>query len=212
MPTSGSTRRDPEAKGKGFSARGGFTIIEILIVLAILTIFITTMLPMNRTSAGQRALVDSANNLTEFLATARLESNIRQVETAVSYQYANGADWCLGFVTGQQACDCTQADPAAPSACVVDSELRVLRSTDMSSADMVKNMSGDGTFVFFPARGVAYDAVGRRIFDHAELQLQSDDQLLGMSVQVSSTGNISTCTHRGKELMPGYPECLNSLR
>lgn len=212
MPNSGMTRREPEVKGKGFSAHGGFTIIEVLIVLAILTIFVSTLLPMNRGNTGQRDLVDGANNLTEFLATARLESNIRQVETAVSYQHFSGTDWCLGFVTGSQGCDCTQTEPNAPSACVVDSELRVLHAGDVPDPGVLKAMSGDGTFVFFPARGVAYDAAGRRIFDHAELQLESDDQLAGMSVQISSTGNISTCTHRGKTLIPGYPECLNSMR
>lgn len=212
MPNSGKTRREPEIKGKGFSASGGFTIIELLIVVAILAVFASTMLPMKRSSTDQLELIDSANSISEFLATARLEANIRGVETAVSYNHFSRSDWCLGFVTGPDACDCTETDPQSPSACLVDNELRVLDASQLARPTHLAAMGGDGTFVFFPARGVAYDAVGRRVYDNAVMQLENPDQSLAMSVQVSSTGNISACTHRGKDMIPGYHECLSTLR
>jgi Tfp pilus assembly protein FimT len=212
MPNSGSTRREPGFKGKGFSAQAGVTIIEVLLVTSILVVVAATLLPMKKLASHQQQLVDSANTLTEFLATARLEANIRQEETTMSYRQTGETEWCLGYVRGEADCDCFESNLASPTACVVDSALRVFGPSDLPDPSVFDDLVGDGTYVFHPSRGLSYDASGRRIFDQAAVSLKSSDQSVGLSVQISPTGSISTCSHRGKALVPGYRECLNALR
>lgn len=208
MPILGKSRKDSEFKGKGLSANEGFTIIELLIVLSIIVIVATTILPQITYQTDHRPVSKGAAEISEFLANARLEANIRQAPVALSYQWYSRSDWCLGMSLDSERCDCTSDDSESPSACLVDSDIRVLRSMQLEEPNIMTAMPGDGIYVFRPGTQVPYDATGRRAYDGIELDLETADSRYALDVRVSTTGKISTCAQSKQRAVPGFKECL----
>ena len=165
MPILGKSRKDSESKGKGLSANRGFTIIELLIVLSIIVIVATTILPQITYQTDYRPVSKGAAEISEFLANARLESNIRQTPVALSYRWVSRSDWCLGMSLSTQRCDCTSDDTGSPAACLVENDLRVLRSMQLEDPNIMNAMPGDGYYLFRPGTQIVYDASGRRVYD-----------------------------------------------
>ena len=135
MPNPALNRRDPLQGKKGFSTHKGFTVIELMIALAVLAIITSLALPSYRMIIEKRQVTSGAEQFKAFMSSAQLESVRRNQFVAVNYEW-NGGDWCLGMRAGDDntvSCDCTDTTSvSAGDACAVDGAFRVLSHSDVN--------------------------------------------------------------------------------
>jgi prepilin-type N-terminal cleavage/methylation domain-containing protein len=211
------TRRDPNKGENGFSNTQGFTLIELMIVVAVLAIITSLALPSYRMIMEKRQVTSGAEQIKAFLSSAQLEAVKHNEYVAVSYKTGgNDAEgypnWCLGMrdadtasnPTEAAACDCT-VDSGA-NACTVDGGLRVMRSTSLSYPGVldVDSVTDGHTLVFDPIRGTMANLGNSMVFE-----LLSDEGHYAMSVDITPTGRVRICSDlsRSDLEVPGYDEC-----
>ena len=207
MPTQAPIRRDPRNTGKGISTHHGFTVIELMISLAVLAIITSLALPSYRTILEKRQVTSGAEQLGAFLSSAQLESVKRNQFVAVNYQ-ENGGAWCLGMRAGDSAavdCDCTVTDPTAANACALDGTLKVFNSSVLKYPDVLNSaaVGADDTIVYDPVRGLTQG------FETVKLELQSvPEGIYALDVEVAVTGRVKICSNAVADKdVPGYKEC-----
>jgi len=207
MPTQAKTRRDPSNTGKGFSSHHGFTIIELMISLAVLAILTSLALPSYRSILEKRQVTSGAEQLAAFISSAQLESVKRNQFVAVNYKAASGA-WCFGMRAGNNAsvdCDCTITDATNANACALDGTLKVFGSTSLNYPGALQSVTisgSDNTLVFDPVRGLTQGA------ETAKLALLSDKGSYALDVEVVVTGRVKICSNKDADKdVPGYKEC-----
>ncbi len=207
MPTQAPTRRDPRNTGKGISTYQGFTVIELMISLAVLAIITSLALPSYRSIMEKRQVTSGAEQLGAFLSSAQLESVKRNQFVAVNYKASGGA-WCFGMRPGDNAsvdCNCTITDATNANACALDGTLRVFGSTVLNYPGALQSVTisgSDTTLVFDPVRGLTQGA------ETAKLQLLSDEGSYALDVEVTVTGRVKICSNKdANKDVPGYKEC-----
>jgi prepilin-type N-terminal cleavage/methylation domain-containing protein len=212
MPNRALTRRDPQKGKNGFSTNKGFTVIELMITIAVTAIIFSLALPSYRSIMEKRKLTRGAEQVAAFVSSAQLESVKRNQFAAVNFQWNDG-DWCLGMTVGDDnSVDCNCSDGTS---CTIDGDLKVFRATNqLAKANVLDPLttrvgpSGDGpsgTIVFDPVRGLTVGAAT------ADLELISPDQkTYALNVQVVPTGRLHICSdpsRAGGRVVPGYKTC-----
>ena len=83
MPTKAQTRRDPQKGKKGFSANKGFTLIELMIGLAVLAIIASLALPSYRSIIEKRQVTSGAEQFAAFFSTVKGQAVKRNSDIAM---------------------------------------------------------------------------------------------------------------------------------
>jgi type IV fimbrial biogenesis protein FimT len=228
MPTTAQTRKDPQEGKKEISRNKGFTVIELMIALAVLAVITSLALPSYRTLLEKRQVTKGAEQFAAFLSSAKGEAVRLNNDVALSYSI-NGADWCIGFSNGQDACVCD--DPTDANYCQIEydydrdgtvdaSEPRVFSDDDFAVPTTLNSIT------FADADGAALGSSSVMVYDSVRGMLEVRDassqaaqatltlvsQPAGkyaMNVQVDRLGRISVCTPDTVDHMqvPGYEEC-----
>lgn len=207
MTTFGQTRRDPQKGENGFSKLKGFTLIELMLVIAVVAIITSFALPSYRTLMEKRQVTSGAEQLGAFLSVVQLEAVKRNQFVGVKYSRTDSDSWCVGMVvvadpSTNTPCDCTAAVSAA-DACKIDGQLRVFTGANLNFPGVLNGTSGDGAFVFDPVRGLMVDHT-----DNAVLELLSEDATFALNVQVSATGRVKICNDVSAATnVPGFKPC-----
>ncbi len=172
MPSSALTGRDPQKGKNGFSTHKGFTVIELMITVAVIAIITSLALPSTMRIIEKRQVTSGAQQLTAFMSSAQMEAVKRNEMIAI---WRDEANQCMGYfsfdpgvVYPDPPCDCTLLDPDADGACAIDEfgdgagmGLRVMSNSilnkpvDIAAIDLG---GGDDLVVFDPVEG----DVGRR--------------------------------------------------
>ncbi|MDT8319695.1 MAG: GspH/FimT family pseudopilin [Xanthomonadales bacterium] len=206
MPTRAYTRRDPQKGKNGFSKVKGFTVIELMVALAVIAIITSLALPSYRTLIEKRQVTSGAEQIMAFLSSAQMEAVKRNQFVAVNMNSdANG--WCLGMTAGDSAdvaCDCLDQ----VSSCTLDGTPRLFRSENLGNPDVFSPADStfggdDNIIVFDPVRGLVVGG------ESVELELLSDDTSYALNVELSPVGRSSICsdTARSSYAAPGFREC-----
>jgi len=232
MKTFGKTRRDPQKGKNGFSTNRGFTLIEMMVVIAIVAIITSFALPSYRTLIEKRQVTSGAQQISAFLSSAKMEAIKRNEKVAIS-TYFDANEWCVGFVAydanegdDAAACDCTLTDPTAAEACAFDEfgdgtmVLRVLRNSQPQKPLLPDNslnkpveitsigLGGeDNVVIFDPIRGMlgADDTVAMPL----EMKMLSKHDTYALNVQLTATGRLTICSDMtvADINVPGYDDC-----
>jgi prepilin-type N-terminal cleavage/methylation domain-containing protein len=123
MTTFGKNGRGPQKVKNGFFTYKGFTLIELMVVIAVVAIITSFALPSYRTLIEKRQVTSGAEQLGAFLRAEQLESVKRSDNIGAKYTRVDSANWCLGMVvvsdpTSSNPCDCTAA-VSAGNACKI---------------------------------------------------------------------------------------------
>ncbi len=208
MTTFGKIRRDPQNGENGFSKHKGFTVIELMVVIAIVGLITMFALPSYRTLIEKRLVTSGAEQLAGFISTAQIEAVKRSENITVSYTRTDSDTWCIGMVSGTTTCDCTDTDPTASTACVIGSklvadnpQLRLLTEANLTNPDMMQPQS-DWSFTYDPVRGLQQPP------NPVDIELLSVDGTYSMNVEVSVTGRVRICNDASATVnVPGFKQC-----
>jgi len=160
----------------------GFTIVELLVVLAIVTILAITAVPSFITYLQTSRLTSASQNLYYALQYARTEALKRNATVYVSFQ--TGSSWCYGINAGA-TCSCNVANSCG------------LGSTSAPAASQLTlTASGlaSGAVHFEPNHGAA---------GATSTITLTDAQGIAMSVKVRVLGSLLLCSAQ----VSGYSAC-----
>jgi prepilin-type N-terminal cleavage/methylation domain-containing protein len=169
----------------------GFTLIELMVAIAILAILVTLAAPSFNSFIDKYRVKRAADTVSAFLINAKSEAIKRNTAVRAVFQSAGGgATWCAGMTTAA-SCDCMVAN-----ACQIDGADRLVRGGDYKG--IVLESPADGAvFSFTPLRGTV---------NSGNAQVRSVDGLQ-VRVRVSGTGRIRLCSPSGSGNVGGYPVC-----
>lgn len=214
MPSRALKGRDPQKGKNGFSTTrgftGGFTLIEVMVVIAVVAIITSFALPSYRTIIEKRQVTSGAEQLGAFLSAVQMEAVKRSENITVSYDFTDSTEWCVGIASGTAACDCS--DTTVDGDCKIDGQIRVFNLENLNYPGALSAMSdgGDnGMFVFDPARGLVFADSSMADYGSAEFGFLSDDETYALNVQLSATGRVKYCSDSADKQVPGYDVCAN---
>ena len=200
MPNRAQTRRDPQNGQNGFATSKGFTVIELLIAVAVLAIITSMALPSYRTIIEKRQVTSGSQQVGAFISAAQLEAVKRNENVTVSYVYTDDTDWCIGMVIGDANCTCS-ADTAS-NTCKIDGTDRVLTPDNLNYSDALQGVDGNDGFVIDPVRGVLVNFTDVTSFQF----VSQPEETYALNTRIGPTGRVSICSVSDHEV-PGFELC-----
>jgi len=181
---------------KQVSGQQGFTLVELLIVIAIIAIVASVAVPSMTNFVNKNRVKRAAEEVYGLVTKARAEGVVRDKNLSVTMG-ANDDGWCLGYADAAVAvlgCDCAQLVLNAADACAVPVAGTPVRQVVIGSNFTGVAMAGDD---------IAFDFV-RGFASVGNVTLTSGDWSLRISV--SALGRVRICGPNDANLM-GYPAC-----
>lgn len=194
----------------------GFTLLEMLIAMAILAIIISVGVPsLSGFSANQR-LIGAAEQVYSHLQQARSEAVSRNTLVYVNFAVDGTASWEYGMSSVNSLCDLTITTANGVNSCrmvvsdgdasldpgtgAVDADdLVLMRYTDADHAGVIMDIAnfstGSTQFIFDPTRGTSTSG-------QVNLTGSNGNQL---RVAVNLLGRVSLCTPDGS--VERYQDC-----
>ncbi|WP_323135074.1 GspH/FimT family protein [Methylophaga sp. OBS3] len=137
--------------------RLGFTLIELMIVIAVLAVLAAIALPSFQTTLEKRRVTGAADNLFAALHFARSEA-IKQ-NNQVQFQF-DANTWCYGIDDAGSDCDCS----AEPANCTISGQQKIGLGNDYRDVVLtVQNFNGND-IVFSPRQGMPLDPNDSGVF------------------------------------------------
>lgn len=178
----------------------GFTLIELMVVLAVVAVLVTVAAPALQAFIDKNRLVGASEAIYTQVQQARSEA----VKTSANVMLVfSKSAWCAGYgPESAGACDCTKAP--ADGGCV-----GTLRGPSLSGGDFkgVTMKSAPASITFDGVRGIvaASSAVQEAVGETGVL-LESK---LGrqLRLDIGAMGSAAVCSPAGKAVVAGYPTC-----
>ena len=184
------------------SRHRGFSLVEVMMSLVLVAIGLALALPSYRDMVEKRQVTNGAEQLASFINTAQgVAMKTNQVVT-ISYARSDDNDWCVGAVSGETACDCTETDTVATDYCQIATQPFVLNNGHAGDLELMHAMDGDGAYAFDPIRGLFLD-----LDDSLTVELRSPSEDFRLSLVVNSTGRVILCSGDSAHSIPGYQAC-----
>lgn len=168
------------ASPRGPAAERGFSLLEIVVTLAILAIGAALAMPMFRDVIRSTAVSNSTNDLVTALSSARSESIRRGVQVAVR-STSGGADWSTGWsviADSDRSGTFTVADEVVSTYPALANQYRVYAKN--------AGAGGDGIVVFNMNGGLTSGGYDLNVC------FPSNDSSKSRRIRVRASGNVSS--------------------
>jgi len=174
-------------------AARGVTLVELLLIVAVLGILVTTAVPAFTDWIAKARVKNATENIHGLILVARNEGTIRDANLFVSI---NTSHWCVG-VAAFTGCDCTIT--TGESSCVLSvGESNVLHAVvgdDFPGVSISEN---------FPGVGTRFNRLRKTASPAGTLAISSRGQTL--EIKVGLAGRVRVC-NPGTVGFSGYPSC-----
>ena len=97
----------------------GFTLVELMITVLILSILLGVGLPSFLSSFDEKRLITATEQVYGHLQQARIEAITRSDDATLTFAGAGTTTWVYGYAQGSAACDTTKTVPTDVNACFV---------------------------------------------------------------------------------------------
>jgi type IV fimbrial biogenesis protein FimT len=192
------------SKQRLITSNRGFTILELVIVMAIVAIGITLAVPTYQNIMQRRETTAQAEDLVAFVSFAQGEAIKYNKLISVHLTYTAAKNWCIGANEGNAPCDCKVTNTAAANFCSLNDVAKIMRNSEQTKSGMTEPGPADPTLVFDPIRGTMDSAdLGT---DH-NVTLESDNGNWSLTIDVEATGRFRICNPVSAKAVPGYPAC-----
>ena len=186
--------------------QSGFTLIELMVAVAVLAILTVMAAPSFVTYLDKSRVRGTADNVVNLLAQARQGAVKYDRDVSLAITGVDGT-WCLGaneavdpsvgsLSLGAVACDCIEDDE-----CLVDNERLVVASSQHAGVTLT---SPSANLMFDGRLGITSDA-NTADADASSFDLTSKRGLYVLTVEISPLGQATVCSKSGNIL--GYPSC-----
>lgn len=182
----------------------GFTLIELMVVVAIVAILAVIAAPSYRDMIDRSRLRAATDDLVSVMSNAR--ANAVKLDRDVNVSFGStAAGWCMGAnaapaptggnpASGATACDCTDSSPA----CTVDGETLLVPPGKHANV----GISGTTTALVFDGNLGLVRPVAQQT-----LNLSSPSGTYTARVIVRPLGQATVCVPSGSPSMAGVPSC-----
>lgn len=170
----------------------GFTLIELMVAIAVLAIFITVAIPSFMGTIEKQRVRNAVEKVYADLGVARsqaIKANRRQF-----FSLNPGAAWCYG-IDDTALCDCGTAGD-----CTVEGGPRVTDATDFGNTTLATDLN-PAAIVFEPRRGLPQDGAGNPLGGSITVTSAGG---LSAQVQMNVIGRLSICSN---DTQLGYSAC-----
>jgi len=170
--------------------------------LVLVAIGLALALPSYRDMVEKRQVTNGAEQLASFINTAQgIAMKTNQVVT-ISYSHSDHDKWCVGAVTGGEACDCTETDELSPDYCRIAAQPFILDNSHAGDLELMHAMEGDGAYGFDPVSGLFLD-----LDDSLTIELRSPSENFRLNLVLNSSGRAVLCSGDSAFRVPGYQAC-----
>jgi type IV fimbrial biogenesis protein FimT len=179
----------------------GFTLVELMVTLAVLAILLAMALPSFRDFAERSWLRGAADNVASVIGAAKEESIKRDSLVKVDFK-AVGTGFCVGAAAVATAstagCDCSATSCPVAAYPTSPSELHAVR---LVGTPAFGSPTPDTNFVIDPKTAMLAD-----VTDTGGIELDVP-RGYGIKVLVNAMGRVTTCTPSGKKGLSGVGAC-----
>jgi type IV fimbrial biogenesis protein FimT len=176
----------------------GFTMVELMVTLAVLAILTAMALPSFRDFAERAWLRGAADNIASVIGAAKEESIKRDALVKIDFK-AVGTGFCVGAATVATAsatgCDCSATTCPVAAYPANTAELHAVRLVGTPT------FGSDSAFVIDPKTATLAD-----IADTGGIELDVP-RGYGIKELVNAMGRVSTSTPSGKKSLSGVNAC-----
>jgi type IV fimbrial biogenesis protein FimT len=182
-------------------AHSGFTLIELMVTIAVAAIMLTWALPAFTDLIDSQHLRAAAQQVAADLRYARSEAVRRHAAVPIGVSFSPGEHWCYG-ISQQLPCDCTIQDWRSSSACLLDlshdRQLHTSANEEQTHVSLISARFSSGqTTEFDPLRGLAHAGT-------VELQSNRGKRL---DIRISTLGRVRICAPADGASPSGYSPC-----
>ena len=200
----------------------GFTLLELMIVMAIIAIGVALAVPTYQDTMQKRRVTSAAESIAAFLALAQGEAIKRNETVAITVRRTNDTTWCAGAkikASSNDHCDCRKDDVAEASDldhCDFDPDgeagtQQLINQVGFKGFTVItKEASADEDDIwlyFDPVRGIKVDNDDAANPDVHDITLKSSNGKYSLNVEMSVTGRIRVCNPDLTKKVPGYWDC-----
>jgi type IV fimbrial biogenesis protein FimT len=183
--------------------QAGFTLIELMVTIAVLVILTVLAVPSFVDSIDRRRIVDAAEGISKQVQQARtaaIQSN-RPIAMVIDI---SEPEWCFGL-TDQLTCDCSEAGsceiPFSHDVTIAPDSYEAVVGTRAQYSNMAIS-AAPASLRFEPRRGVRDDAGGP-----VESIVLVSPRGLQARVVVNAIGRVATCSPAGSTYVVGMKTC-----
>jgi type IV fimbrial biogenesis protein FimT len=180
----------------------GFSLVELLMSVLLVALGAAVALPSYRDMVEKRQVTNAAEQVASFINSAQGVAMKTNRVVTVSYARTGDDDWCVGAISGETACDCSQADPEEADYCQIGSQPFTIGANHTGGLELLHNIDGDGAYAFDPIRGLF-----RNLDDALTMEMRSESGEFRLNVQVNNTGRVIICSADEGHSIPGYGVC-----
>jgi type IV fimbrial biogenesis protein FimT len=188
------------------STSRGFSIVEMMIALVLISIGAALALPSYQNMIEKRQLTRGAEKLLAFMNAAQSRSIQWNEQLNVSWSRTGDNQWCVGANLGETVCNCTDTDPSSATYCAINNAQWHFDDEITGDRVLVKSFSSrdevDHHYSFDPDRGLFVN-----LNDELDVEMHSKNQNYQLRLQVSNTGAASLCSKDAEHAIPGYSVC-----
>lgn len=179
------------------NTKKGFTLIEVLIVVAIMGVLVAIAAPSMFSILEGRKLKGAAENLQVDLIFIKTEAIKRNAKARIQFKF-DGSDpskWCYGMKI-DAACDCFETVVTESDYCEIDGIKKIVNRADYGVNVLIKDNDvhfANDLVSFTPLRGQANPG-------YVEFALTDDRSI---KTNVNARGRATICSNSGM----GFEDC-----